>query len=156
MVFSKLSEKIKQEMDSGDFSLQVIFRRNIEAIEYLHTEGYTYRTIFKKLDTGLHEKHWRDLIRRAKEQNNSKFMSVNKSNVKTDDTSILLSDYSPRINDESIEEWMNYLGYEISERVYNKIVDLNLTTSKINTSKVPNPRRLIIFLSELSEKIKHR
>ncbi len=55
-------------MDSGDFSLQAIFNRNIEAIEHLKSEGYSYKTIFKKLDTGLHENHFRDLIRRAKKQ----------------------------------------------------------------------------------------
>ncbi len=78
-MFSELAEKINQEMDSGDLSLQAIFNRNIEAIEHLKSEGYSYKTIFKKLDTGLHENHFRDLIRRAKKQSSIDRLTINKN-----------------------------------------------------------------------------
>lgn len=68
MVFLELAEKIKLEIYSGDFTLQAVFNRNIEAIESLKQEGYSYKTIFSKLDTGiaLHESHFRYLVRRAR------------------------------------------------------------------------------------------
>lgn len=192
MEFPELSEKINQEMDSGDFSLQAVFNRNIEAIERLKQEGYSYKRIFYKLDTGLHEGHFRDLIRRAKiqvfitpEKTNQ---SITPSKSKTNKTSqeevqhrssqdipdSLLAQNNqstaqelniknkPFLPDEinaqnhNLEEWTDILGFEITERTFNKITALKLTKNEILGLEILNQRRLINFLNELAHKTKNK
>lgn len=63
-----LTDKIKMEIESGNFKLQAVFDRNIQAIEKLKNEGYSYKAIYSYLDAYLKEKHFRDLIFRAKKK----------------------------------------------------------------------------------------
>jgi hypothetical protein len=65
----ELVTKIKEEHESGNFSLQAIFNRNVQHIEKLKSEGYSYKTILDKLDIGLRDAHSRDLLRKAKIKN---------------------------------------------------------------------------------------
>jgi hypothetical protein len=69
--------KINREIDSGDFSLQAVFNRNIKLITKFKEQGYSYKTIFKKLNSRLKESHFRDLIWRANIHKNKKTESQN-------------------------------------------------------------------------------
>lgn len=62
----ELITKIKEEHSSGNFTLQSIFNRNIEHIETMKSEGYTYKAICDKLDIGLSHKHFRGLVSNAR------------------------------------------------------------------------------------------
>ncbi|WP_394142904.1 hypothetical protein [Vibrio chagasii] len=68
MEIDELVTKIREERDSGYFSLQAIFNRNIQLIEDLKAEGYSYKTILTSLDIGLADSHFRDLIRKARKK----------------------------------------------------------------------------------------
>ncbi|MFA0073429.1 hypothetical protein AB4396_06930 [Vibrio cyclitrophicus] len=157
-MISELVEKIKLEILSGDFSLQAVFDRNIETIETLKKEGYSYKRIFQKLDSDLHEKHFNDLIWRAKKKITPVHLKENQNNnIRKSPPNQSSNDIeAPKEVDIRIDEWGKHLGYPISERLYGMIKENNICKSEIDKFKVPNTRKLIAFINEYSNKNKYR
>ena len=161
MEIEKLQIAIKADIDSKLYTLQNIFDRNFEAIDALNKTGITHPRIFEHLELSVSYIYYKNLIFRSRKkftQDNSNIPLVTKINIETVNKLESSPNDLSSINYEKkrIEEWNDYLGYEISERVYSKIVELNLNLNDITMSKVPNSRRLLILLNELLEKRKYK
>ncbi|MGR2997596.1 hypothetical protein ABMY12_20875 [Vibrio vulnificus] len=69
-----IAKRMAAEIKEGAFKLQTIFDRNIQNIEALRKDGYTYIRIYQMLltelsgDVELNERHYRDLIYRARKK----------------------------------------------------------------------------------------
>ncbi|NOI36752.1 hypothetical protein F0250_23060, partial [Vibrio cyclitrophicus] len=105
MEINELVTKIREERESGHFSLQAIFNRNIQKIEDLKSEGYSYKVILTNLDMGLADSHFRDLIRKAKKKEG---ITQSKAKVRKTDLS------SPVVTD-SLEVTIAPSPIEVSE-----------------------------------------
>lgn len=66
MNIEELITIITEEYQSGNFTKQAVFNRNIAGIEAAKSEGYNYKVINQMLNIGLNDWHFRDLIRKAK------------------------------------------------------------------------------------------
>lgn len=148
MSLNEVTSKIDEEIKSGEFMLQAVFNRNIQAIEMLKQEGYSYKTIYKRLMSDLNERHFRSLIFNARKsihpKNEPVIESPNKNIVHTQEPN------------KTLEEWIDILGFEITERTLNKIVTLKLTKDEVLRVEVLNQRRLINYLNELTHKRKNK
>ena len=172
-----LAEKIKHEIDSGDFSLQAVFNRNIQTIEEFKKEGYSYRKIFNKLDTGINEKHLRDLIRRAKnlagkalpinpkgstsiskkevdpsQTKNSNHANKNEPTVTTQPQDI--SDSVPLKL--SVEEWNKQTMIKMSEHIVRQLEEKGFDPEAVNKLGIHSVYKLNTYLANYEVKSKYK
>ncbi|WP_139151656.1 hypothetical protein [Vibrio cyclitrophicus] len=128
----ELVTKIREERESGHFSLQAIFNRNIQQIEDLKSEGYSYKVILTNLDMGLADSHFRDLIRKAKKKEG---ITQSKAKVsKADSPSPVVTD-SPEVtitpSPIEVSEWEK-IGIN-NPRVIKNIVKAQLTPEEVKS-----------------------
>ncbi|AIW17485.1 hypothetical protein IX91_25855 (plasmid) [Vibrio tubiashii ATCC 19109] len=77
-----VTQKIKQEIESKDFKLQAVFDRNIESIEALKNDGYSYKAVYSRLGGLIELSHFRDLVYRAKKKRSNTPSSANRLQAK--------------------------------------------------------------------------
>ena len=88
MDLEEVTSKIDEEIKNGELMLQAVFNRNIQAIEVLKKEGYSYKTIHSKLACEINIRHFRSLISIARKSDNlnkkneSGKISTNDENLK--------------------------------------------------------------------------
>lgn len=72
MDIDHLKQSIKADIHSENFTLQAIFDQYIDDIMLLKKEGYQYKRIRILLELDIHDKHFRDLLYRARKKKKSK------------------------------------------------------------------------------------
>lgn len=166
MSLNEVTSKIDEEIKSGEFMLQAVFNRNIQAIEMLKLEGYSYKTIHGRLTSVLNERHFRSLVFNARksinlkktpigENQNKNIIHTPESNVTTS-KSVINNVVDTEESTTTIEEWSDFLGFRTTERALEKISKLNLSKKEVLAFNIPTQRRLINYLNQLIQKSKSK
>lgn len=158
MDINELKERIKTEHQSGHFKLQSIFDRYLDDIERLLSMGMKHRVIYDELNLGISFTHYNNIILRARKKGNkdtSITSTKNKSIAKTEKKeSNIESSQNSENND--IEFWNEQLGFEINERIFNRLNNLSMSIDMIKEKNFPNAKRLSDFLIESEHKSKYK
>jgi hypothetical protein len=149
MLIDQLKKSVRDDIDSENFTLQAVFDRHIDEIMSLKKDGYTYKKIKLLLDLDIHEKHFRDLIYRARMKkglsDTTAWPAAKKKarNRAIDDADIKAADMDADTHSTlSPDDWRFATGiHNLSERQIrrleekgftpNKVKDLNLTTTTL-------------------------
>ncbi|MEZ9438310.1 hypothetical protein [Vibrio atlanticus] len=152
---NELVTKIREERESGHFSLQAIFNRNIQQIEDLKSEGYSYKVILANLDMGLADSHFRDLIRKAKKKEG---IAQSKAKVSKADLSSPVVTDSPEVTIEpspiKVSEWEK-IGIN-NPRLITNIEKARLTPGEVKSWGCANEmqisKRVTEYLIKMNKK----
>lgn len=110
----KVVDDIRCDYEIGVFTLQTIFDRHIESIESLKSSGVEYLTFCRLLDLEITEKHFQNLIFRAKNKKSKSNIQDKKKDIFFDNENTSVSTWKAEFPD-------------VSERLVKEILDCGFT-----------------------------
>ena len=156
----EVANKIATEIKDGAFKLQAIFDRNIQDIEALREDGYTYIRIYHALleeladDGDLKERHFRDLLYRARKKVTARpTLPAKRVEAKAPKNEI-----TEKLNKENIPlqtEKSNWLEVGVKKPILiEKLETAGLTPSDVEKWGLPNEMQISKRLTEYMMKKK--
>jgi len=149
MDLDELSNAMKSDIKSGNFTLQAVFDRHIKTILELKEQGYTYNSIFNSLALGIDQRHF-DNLRFRSNKKIEKLRPVNKVAaqgaiaVKVNTPSL---PYDDNFDESSVEEWEMETGLSLSPRLVEKLIRNKFTPSKLKELNLTTPSKINNYLT---------
>jgi len=148
MDINELATKIRAEIESGNFKIQAVFDRYIGDIESLSNLGITHNKIRELVSPKISLNYYRTMVERARKKKKiNKNFSIN--NIDKIELPKKLEGYD-------IDFWNDQLGFEINERIFNRLNNLSMSVDIIKDKNFPNAKRLSDFLIESEHKSKYK
>lgn len=145
--------KIKQEKETGHFSLQAIINRHYHEIESLKEEGYAYVKLLELFELGIEKPHFHTLIKRARKVVKKKRLDKPERDSK-----------SPPVIDEakefqlalSIEEWRKQTGINMSGHLAEQLEANGFDPEKVRGLGIHSTFKLTNYLVSYAQKSKYK
>lgn len=162
MLIDQLIQSIKEDIDSGNFTLQAVFDRHIDDIMLLKKEGYQYKRIWMLLGLDIHNEHFKNLIYRARAKktkpDNSVFPeSKKKAHVHTR-TEVIADDISANTSPIlSLDDWRFETGINnLSDRLIGRLEQKGLTPEKIKELNLTTTTLINKHLATIESQSKYK
>lgn len=146
MDIEALVETMAKEIDSGNFNLQVVFDRNIAAIEDFKNQGIMSKRmnelINEKINGSISDTHFLNLVFRANKK-------VNKINEGVEAVETITSDDGLK---EPLKDWVYKTNIDISLRQATRLEKAGINIERLCELNFTTPKQVSSYLT----KIEHR
>lgn len=160
MDIEALVETMAKEIDSGNFNLQVVFDRNIAAIEDFKNQGIMSKRmnelINEKIKGSISDTHFLNLVFRANKKVNkinvNQVSSVEKVTVKASEVETVETIASDDGLKEPLKDWVYKTNIDISLRQATRLEKAGINIEKLCELNFTTPKQVSSYLT----KIEHR
>lgn len=160
MDIEALVETMAKEIDSGNFNLQVVFDRNIAAIEDFKNQGIMSKRmnelINEKIKGSISDTHFLNLVFRANKKVNkinvNQVSAVEKVTVKASEVETVETIASDDGLKEPLKDWVYKTNIDISLRQATRLEKAGINIEKLCELNFTTPKQVSSYLT----KIEHR
>jgi len=160
MDIEALVETMAKEIDSGNFNLQVVFDRNIAAIEDFKNQGIMSKRmnelINEKIKGSISDTHFLNLVFRANKKVNkmnvNQVSAVEKVTVKASEVEAVETIASDDGLKEPLKDWVYKTNIDISLRQATRLEKAGINIEKLCELNFTTPKQVSSYLT----KIEHR